>query len=120
MEPPHDANCVPIDLRACDCKVESCDQMIDELGLKGAIEEFAKARKQFLSLFKDCEDAPQPMTGEEWNQLISSPLEEEEEDFFGDLNSEDFDALEGLEEEDEEDEEGAEEEPAAKKQKTEE
>merc|ERR1712187_281248 len=106
-----DAMMIPVDMRGCGEEFEDVDQMVEKLGPKGAAEAFVKAREHFEKI-KDKipeDDAPQPMSHQEWRDIVDNDgLDEGEEEEL---------VLEGEEEEllGEEEEED---EPAAKKAKT--
>jgi len=118
-----DAMMVPVDMRGAGEDFEDVQQMLDNLGAKGAANVFLKARA-FFQENKDKvaeEERAQPMTAKEWREVLEQEdamaMEGEEEELvYGEDDEEEiFDEEEG---DPEEEGDGEAEEPAAKKAKT--
>uniref|UniRef100_A0A7S1LN79 Uncharacterized protein n=1 Tax=Alexandrium catenella TaxID=2925 RepID=A0A7S1LN79_ALECA len=108
---------VPVDMSASGGDFDDVEQMVEQLGPKGAAEAFVKAFEHFEKIKETIpeDERPKPMTAKEWKAVLAEDeMEGEEEEM-----------LEGEEEElgdgEGEEEEGADGdgEPAAKKAKTE-
>uniref|UniRef100_A0A7S2CCQ9 Uncharacterized protein n=1 Tax=Alexandrium andersonii TaxID=327968 RepID=A0A7S2CCQ9_9DINO len=108
-----DETMVPVDMSGAGGDYDDVEDMVQQLGPKGAAEAFVKAADHFEKTKESLpeEDRPKPMTAAEWKQVLA-----EEED----LEGEEEDDLEGDEEELLDEGEGEEEEgdePPAKKAK---
>merc|ERR1711957_23595 len=106
---------VPVDMRGIGKDFDDVEQMVEELGAKGAAEAFQKAYEYFnANKDKEPEDErPKPMTLKEWRDILEDGQmgEGEEEGLLMEGEEEDFMGQEDGEEE-------GDDEPAAKKAKT--
>merc|ERR1711957_608280 len=105
----------PVDMRGVGKDFDDVEQMVEELGAKGAAEAFQKAYEYFnANKDKEPEDErPKPMTAKEWRDVLEDGQmgEGEEEGLLMEGEEEDFMGQEDGEEE-------GDDEPAAKKAKT--
>merc|ERR1711865_1094198 len=98
---PDDAMMVPVDMRGVEEEFADVEEMVTKLGAKGTAEAFVKAR-DFFEANKGSGECAQPMTAQEWTQVLEDDAAEDMEEEVG--------------EPDDDEEDGGE--PAAKKAKT--
>mmetsp|Transcript_1972 Transcript_1972/g.4343 ORF Transcript_1972/g.4343 Transcript_1972/m.4343 type:complete len:177 (-) Transcript_1972:121-651(-) len=115
-----DEQMVPVDMSASGGEFDDVEQMVEQLGPKGAAEAFVKAFEHFEKV-KDKlpeDERPKPMTAKEWKDVLAEDemvQEGEEEELLDEGEEEEL--IEDAEGEEEED--AGDGEPAAKKAKTE-